>query len=676
MQLMQRLGANGTDKYYEEYLDLLLKNPGCCDNVWLPTLYGYPKLEKHRKMADHWKVAAEKFRKNGISVSLQLSNSLGHGQYASSGDFSGINFEGSPVQHMIGHNGIEAGYCFCPRGQFVRDYIKEEVSYYAEIKPDVVWVDDDIRMSNHLPVDFGCFCDNCIRDFNKQFGSSFTRETLVKEILHGEDLKWRENFITFLREGLYDLMYMIGDTIHKISPDTALGLQYCPHGAYTGYGYDYLFKAMMDSTGKIPLSRSGDGSYNDHDPNTFINKALKINWMNSILPDYVKCKCPEIENLPHVMFGKSPAGTAFETSYYFANGNTDMSYSMMMAVNEPLDFYDSEFALFSKHRKYWDRLSDYNKVSHQSGLQFFMSKKMWQKKLDPDADMSEFNNEHYEKSQSILRNAIPVAYDNDDTTLYLLHAEIAKMMSLDEAKYLLTKNVVCDGESIEILTNRGIDCGIKAHRVEFLDTFKIAEKFTDHPANTKPGGNFKMSGLLPHRSVYHSLEKGSAEIEIIGEYVPTAAVGVTVTPYGNDPAYPYGLAEAIVHTKEGGKWAVLGYAPWKGVIPSYKRDQMLNLADYISNNGLCARLLTAFPAVLLPRKHNENGKTVSVSLTNCTVGESGELELLIRNPIGENFTFMSQYNGEKKLDYVKNGNDYIVKVPSINAWSVATVFID
>ncbi len=674
MELMQRLGTNMTDKYVDDYIDMIVKNPGSCDNVWLPTLYGYPKLEKHRKMADHWKDAAEKFRKNGISVSLQLSNSLGHGQYASGGDFSGAFFEGSPVQRMVGHDGTVAEVCFCPRGQFIRDYIKEEVSYYAEIKPDCVWVDDDIRMSNHLPVHFGCFCDNCINEFNTQFKSSFTRETLVKEILHGEDLKWRENFITFLREGLYDLMYMIGDTIHKISPDTALGLQYCPHGAYTGYGYDFLFKAMMDSTGKVPLSRSGDGSYNDHDPNTFIEKSLKINWMNSILPDYVKCKCPEIENLPFAVFGKSPAGTAFETSYYFANGNTDMSYSMLMDVREPKEFYNSEFELFAKHRKYWDRLSDYNKVSHQSGFQFFMSREMWKKKLAPDADMSEFNDEHYYEPQPLLRNAIPIAFDHDDTSLFFLHAEITKMMSDAEIEYLLDKNVVADGESIEIITNRGFDLGITAKQIDFFDSFKIAESFTDHVVNTKPNSRYKMSGLLPARNVFHTLIKGSAPIEIIGTYVATAVTGLPA--FLDDAEYPYGIAEAVFTTPKGAKWAALGYAPWKGVMPTSKRDQVLNIGDYISGNALCSKLITPFPAVLMPRKHNETGKTVSVSLTNCTVGESGELKLLIRNPAGENFTFMSQYNGEKKLSFEKQGDDYIVTVPSINPWSVATVFVD
>jgi hypothetical protein len=162
-----------------------------------------------------------------------------------------------------------------------------------------------------------------------------------------------------------------------------------------------------------------------------------------------------------------------------------------------------------------------------------------------------------------------------------------------------------------------------------------------------------------------------SKMEILGTYATTGAIA----PFTENPERPYGIANMIVPTKQGGKWAVLGYAPWKHVIPMYKRDHLLDIVDYISDNGLCARLLTAVQAVLLPRK-NQAGKTVCISITNCTIGESGELRLLIRNPIGEKFLFMSQYNGEKLLEFKKEGEEYILKIPSLHPWSVGTIFIE
>ena len=184
MQLMQRIGAMLDGEYVDKYIEQIIKHPGSCDNVWLPTLYGFPKLETHREFADFLKQMAEKFRKNNISVSLQLSNSIGHGKYMSSRDCSGLVYEGSPVEKLVGHDGTVAEYCFCWRGEELKKYLLEEISYYAEIKPECIWIDDDFRPGHHNPVDFGCFCDNCIADFNKKFDASFTRETLLEEILH------------------------------------------------------------------------------------------------------------------------------------------------------------------------------------------------------------------------------------------------------------------------------------------------------------------------------------------------------------------------------------------------------------------------------------------------------------------------------------------------------------
>ncbi len=61
-------------------------------------------------------------------------------------------------------------------------------------------------------------------------------------------------------------------------------------------------------------------------------------------------------------------------------------------------------------------------------------------------------------------------------------------------------------------------------------------------------------------------------------------------------------------------------------------------------------------------------------MLNCTVGKSPEVELLIRTPVSEKFTFMSQYNGERELTFEKRGEDYILRLPEIDAWSGATVF--
>ncbi|MBO5480960.1 MAG: hypothetical protein J6A63_07230 [Clostridia bacterium] len=668
MNLMQRLGGDLTDEYVDEYVAAATKYDGACDGVWISTKYGYPPKAVHKQAALTAAKAAEKFRAKGIFVDLQLSNTLGHGEYMSARDCSGLLFENSPIERMVGHDGSVSDYSYCWRGTFFRQYINETLAYYVEaVKPDCVWVDDDLRVNNHAPVQFGCFCPRCVRAFNDEYGVAFTRETLVEEILHG-DIAWRKKYVAFLRKGMYDFVYELGKTIHSVSKHTAMGYQYCNNGAYSGYGYSFIFDAMRAATGLAPKSRPGGGAYNDHDVNGFLYKVMGLNWQNAMLPDYVECKCPEIENLPFVVYGKSPAGTAFETSYYFANGNTDMSYSMVMTQNEPWTFYEQTFALFSKNRRYWERLSACNKQSRQAGLQYFLSEHIGEKRLSKEQDIAELNNEYSAELWPFLHTGIPFAYDKGDDTVTLLHPQSAQFASDKEIDALLKKAVVTDGETIELLKKRGVDLGITATRIPEKQALLVYELLQEHPSNKGGLKQWKSNFFTPgKREAYYFTAQ--REVETLGVYKNSVAL----EPFTNHAQAPYGISSLIITTPQGGRWAVLGYTPWKGVISHARREQYLNVVDYISDNGLCARIRTPLQTMLLPRT-DENGKTVCVSVTNCTVGESGELEILIRNPKTESFVFMAQGGIEQKLTFEKTDAGYVVKTPSLAPWSVCTIF--
>lgn len=102
--LTQRLGSSTQkdDAFIDSLLTAIEEHPGSCDEVWLASDYGFPPLEKHRASAEKLKKIAEKFRQKEIRVSLQISNTIGHGQYMSARDCSGLVYEGSPVEKMVG----------------------------------------------------------------------------------------------------------------------------------------------------------------------------------------------------------------------------------------------------------------------------------------------------------------------------------------------------------------------------------------------------------------------------------------------------------------------------------------------------------------------------------------------------------------------------------------------
>ncbi len=373
--LTQRLGSD-TQKdahFIDEFIKIITENLGSCDEVWLATDYGFPSLETHIETAKTLEDVAERLRAVGQRISLQISNTIGHGEYISSRDCSGLVYDGSPVEKMVGHDGTVADYCFCPNGKHFREYTYSYIREYAErIKPYCVWVDDDLRAHNHAPVEYGCFCDSCMARFNEKYGSDLTREELVQEINFG-DKAWREKHIEFTRESLYDFTYEMGRAIHEVSPETCMGYQHALNRFNAGKDSNFIFDAMYKSTGHAPASRPGGGSYDDHDMRGFIFKGDILDMDNRTLPEYVKDRRPEIENLPDIVFGKSIAGTCFETSYYLASGNNAMSYAMLMNDYEPMEWHGKMLSAFASHRKYWERLACGSDGTHQGGMVYAVS---------------------------------------------------------------------------------------------------------------------------------------------------------------------------------------------------------------------------------------------------------------------------------------------------------------
>ncbi len=664
--------------FVETFIQKMKDNAGSCDEVWLSSEYGYPPMEVHQKTVDFLMPVKAKFEDAGIKVSMQIANTIGHGEYISSKDNSGLVYEGSSAEHLVGHDGTVANYCFCWNGKVFREYMLEVMRIYAALKPRVLWFDDDLRTENHNPVLFGCFCDNCIDSFNKLNGTNYNRESLVEEINYG-NVEVRGKWIEFQRNGISEFTYLIANEFVTHSPDTLMALQYGNYGSYCGQGHAHIFDALHKACGKPLMARPGGGAYNDHDPNVFLQKMFLTSWNRYLMPDFVEDMLPEVENLPDVKFGKSIAGCTFESTLYFAAGSTGMTYAMAMNTNEDLDWHGEMLSSFAKQRNYWEKLSQVNRSTKPAGLSIYVPKESWKCELDRSeppfqwtfdpvsadskwipADKNVYTEPH--AGTEWLTLGIPLCYGDDE--IYLLPGSCAKRLSDDDIKYLMTKPVVTDGEALEYLAGRGYSFSAKS---EACLTQKCFEAYADHPVNEGiHKRNWSQSFYFSHG---HKLTDITGETEVIS-YYDSSALDVQK----GEGEYPFGIANAVVRTGAGAKWMVYGYGVWTPVVSSGKRTQMINAINYISDCKLRAYVDTPLRTVVLPRVDN-SGRLCSVSVANATIGDSGELDIKLTSPVGESFTFVSQTSEEITLAWTKAGDTYTVKIPSLAPWTVGTIFI-
>ena len=660
MQIIQRIDTN--PRQAELLFDALEKYPGCFTNVWLNTAYGYPDNEVHFRAADYYAELAAKFRSKGIGVSLQLSNTIGHGTYMSSLDCSGLVFEGTPVQKIVGHDGKVCEFGFCWNDRYFRDYILEHVrDYVAKVQPLEFWIDDDFRATNHAPVNFGCFCDSCMANFNTQNGTNFSREELVFEYLHG-DVAVREKFIGFIRGCMADFMREICIAVHENCPETTVCLQNGSNGLFTGPNLTHLFDVMYKITGHAPKYRAGGGTYFDHNPNEIIDKIIHLDWQHSKLPPYVKNKCPEIENTPNTALGKTMRGTSLETALNLASGATDVSYAMLGSVPESFEFYEKGLAMFAAQKPYWERLAEVSLRTVHGGLSYAHSKKAHLRPLSKNDDIFSFNGENFGCARSLMRWGVTVSYAERENGLFILHPEAARQMSDDELIALTGKSVITDGETVELLKLRGIDIGVEVRPLSELEVLRSSEIFTPSEVNAVGTDSYASSFFSPGASNHYALTKLPQGSEALGHYS------------ANESCSSSECSDAVVTTPKGGKWAIIGYSLWKYLVPSSQRNRILNIADYLVPNALAARTLSPVQSHLIARTDTLSGKTVAVSHLNCTIEAQTDVKIAIRNPESERFLFVSEQNGEFELPFEKNGGDYVVSLPEVSPWSLATVF--
>ena len=216
-----------------------------------------------------------------------------------------------------------------------------------------------------------------------------------------------------------------------------------------------------------------------------------------------------------------------------------------------------------------------------------------------------------------------------------------------------------------MLQERGFGDALSASAVP-IETSRLSERYNGHLINRSITGNGKWVTAFVRDAYSHMLIDRDGSTELFGIYQGEVKTG--------GESISGQIANAVVMTEYGAKWAVFGHYLWNGIISLDKRNQILRAADYIGNRAIPAVLESPMQAVLLPRE-NEEGRVTSVSIVNTTVGETGSLALRIRRPAGKTLTFMSQNSEEIPLTYAEQGDDFIVEMPSLAAWSVGTVFV-
>jgi hypothetical protein len=315
---------------------MIAANPGCCDEVWLSTGIGAPPVGVHSERASRMVRAAAELRRLGIVPSLQFQATIGHGDKISlTEDCSAKTWRG-----WTGSTGVEAKACNCPRQSGFLDYVRSVASLYAAVKPTYVWIDDDLRFDNHSPATIGsrpgCWCEQCIVDFNALTGGKWTRKSLDAAVAN--DAALMKSWIGFSEDSVAEVARAIAEEFRRISPDTRMALQ---HGmVHTGTIMKVL-SVLHETSGKSVGFRPGGGAYYDVNPNDQIIKSLYSARCRQKLgdPEMISVWTPEVESWPRVYGSRSAQSILVEGFSALMYGMDAVSMLVTHTGNEERGLY-------------------------------------------------------------------------------------------------------------------------------------------------------------------------------------------------------------------------------------------------------------------------------------------------------------------------------------------------
>lgn len=338
MMLRFDVGQTSTVEQWQTMKAALAENPGCCDEVWFSTGDAYPALDWHRRHAAIVATAMEDVRKMGIVPSLQVEGTIGHSDFyvpwQSVKDWTG----------WTGSTGVENKYCSCPRDRKFLAYIRGLARIYAELKFASIWLDDDLRFTNHRPATVGslpgCWCATCLSQFNAETKGSWTRDALAQAVKAAPGGPLEQAWLEFSARGLAGVARAFAEEVRRISPTTMMAMQHAYHDQHVVVVKEVL-KTLHEVMGTPVGSRPGGAEYYDVFPHEQVVKSqLSTRYIKKLgNPAYVGTWCPEIESWPRTYGSRSGQSVVIEAFSSLAYGMNAVSMLIMFEPSEKNALY-------------------------------------------------------------------------------------------------------------------------------------------------------------------------------------------------------------------------------------------------------------------------------------------------------------------------------------------------
>lgn len=481
---------------------------------------------------------------------------------------------------VVGHDGATCKHCACHLSQTWRDNLTKIWSLYAETKPHIMWVEDDIRSFNHEPARFGCFCELHMERFCTRIGKKVSREELVSAILQaGEVHPYRVEYLEMQQEIINDTAKFIGQLIHRVSPLTSIGLMSSGPRQHVVENRNWHTFAQNIADNRPLYSRPPMWNYNEGSLRGFYYSHDSIKLTRHVLPAGT-IEQTEVESVPFSRFSKSVNFTFLEIALSFAYGSHAVTMNLFDHLGTPLGTEEHYGMMLEKSKPYLNSLAYATQEAGKfRGVQILHhSKSSLSKKLVQNADYSALMEDGFEMMNALEAHGISTTFE--DEKVVAISGQTIRAYSDEEILKFLRNGVFLDAEAAQILCERGFGryLGIKNFR-------KLASR-QSYPfiisaeayENEKFGGAKRkyLTTTLPFLDAtckFADMELDLDKVEVISNFIDQDTNNVLIGMF----AFENELGgRVVVHA--------LDYTSAVGVayFHPFRREELQNVINYLS----------------------------------------------------------------------------------------------
>lgn len=640
---------------FRELLALFGKHKGVTDEVTFFTSETHPPLplDVIEERAD---VLAERMttvRRMGYRTGINILSTVGHHEENLPNSLSGV------YTRMTYIDGSTCLGSFCPNDEGMRGYVEQLYTLVARADPDYIWIDDDVRLSGHKPIPCGCFCDNCLRVFEKESGVAHTRETLraaFDEGPTGAKLEVRRSWLQHNRNTISRLFELIERTVHSLKPGLPLGFM-TGDRFFEGYDFDRWAEILSGPEKCEVMWRPGGGFYSDENMRDLAGKSHDIGRQIALLPEHVASIQSEMESFPYQRLKKSAHTTALEAASHIAAGCTGAAFNVLSMYDEPLKEYEPLVEKLRAARPFFDLL-----VRHLGRAQRVGIHTGWGKDTCVAANAhtggwleGNFWAMAGSYAAEVFEIGLPAAYAPQAAQVTTLSGESVMGLSDERILEVLSSGVYIDMGALNCLHELGYG-DLTGFAVERVINEDCTEEFSDHPLNGAFAGRQRngrqsfwdspAAGLTPLSEESETL---SRMIDYSGRQVASCCTGV-------------------FENRLGGRICVAGYYPWMFLQNLSKSTQIKALMRWLSKDALLG-YVASFHKINIWIREPRDG-ALAAAMTNSCLDAARNVTLMLLTASEEIDVFDMRCTKARIRSCGTDGPYREFILPAVGAWGM------